>query len=390
MASGFDLSLLEESVEADANIKCDDSSGDEREDVKPVSAAYSPADPAAAAATATAAAATAAAAAVHYRKLRDFEPDFKRQVCRELCVAVTTVGLEALREKAAEHGAEVLQAWNAPKDRGFKAVAARATVDEEDVLIVCFRSTFGLDEWLMYPATLIPPTFLPHAGSRLFPAVEGGEVEKKKGRRDARGVYRVWEDTINEMWEHPGDVVSDGPKDTMREMIWRQLNQGKRVWLTGHSKGGAIATTASSRLLLGDAVDDADTGTAAADPTARRPGEEVITAGDGRSPLSKLSVITFNAPKAFTKALAELYVARMALVQGEHLRFTHKGDAMRSAPLIPGMSHVGQKIKYGDKLVNGKGVLLTGAALALGGPVAAVVGAGAYFGKKMEDNHCGH
>lgn len=78
-------------------------------------------------------------------------------------------------------------------------LSRRATVDEEDVLILCFRSTFGLDEWLMYPATLLPPTFLPHAGNRFFPAIEGGESEKKKGRKNTRGVYRVWEDTVNEV-----------------------------------------------------------------------------------------------------------------------------------------------------------------------------------------------
>lgn len=78
------------------------------------------------------------------------------------------------------------------------------------------------------------------------------------------------------------------------------------------------ATTASSRLLLGDSTDDASA--SAADPMVGRPTEEMIAQGDGRSPLSKLSVITFNAPKAFTTPLAELYMARMALVQGEHLR----------------------------------------------------------------------
>lgn len=72
-------------------------------------------------------------------------------------------------------------------------------MEGEDVLIICFRSTFGLDEWLMYPATLIPPTFLPHAGCRFFPATEGGERESEKRGRDTRGVYRVWEDTINEV-----------------------------------------------------------------------------------------------------------------------------------------------------------------------------------------------
>ena len=77
------------------------------------------------------------------------------------------------------------------------------------------------------------------------------------------------------------------------------------------------AVDAASRLLLGDSVDDASS---AADPAVKRPGEEVIMLGDGKSPLSKLSVLTFNAPMAFTKPLSDIYIARMALVEAETLR----------------------------------------------------------------------
>ena len=77
------------------------------------------------------------------------------------------------------------------------------------------------------------------------------------------------------------------------------------------------AANAASRLLLGDVLDDAPS---TADSAVKRPGEEVIMLGDGKSPLSKLSVLTFNAPKPFTSPLADLYTARISLVEAEHLR----------------------------------------------------------------------
>lgn len=60
---------------------------------------------------------------------------------------------------------------------------------------------------------------------------------------------------------------------------------------------------------------------------------------------------------------------------------------MRDAPGIKGMSHVGEAIKYGHKLVTGKRALLTAAGLVVGGPIVGVVGAGTYFGQKMKHNH---
>lgn len=59
---------------------------------------------------------------------------------------------------------------------------------------------------------------------------------------------------------------------------------------------------------------------------------------------------------------------------------------MRDAPGIKGMSHVGEAVRYGHKLVTGKRVLLTAAGLVVA-PVLGLVGAGTYFGKKMKHNH---
>ncbi|CAM9919599.1 unnamed protein product [Ectocarpus sp. 4 AP-2014] len=314
------------------------------------------------------------------RDLSEFEPNFKLQVCRDMCDAACRVNFEDSKAMAAEYGLEAKQGWHSLHDEGNKAVAIRGVVEGENVLIVAFRSTFGMDEWLEYPKALAPPTFLPHAG------FQKSQQHDEDGRTDdPQHVFRVWEQTVEEFWEQPGDVVAGGTDDTVRGIIWRQLNSGGQVWLTGHSKGGAIATTASSRLVFGDSVDDA----VLADPTVRRPPSEIVDATDGSSPLSKVSVLTFSAPKAFTRPVAEAYTAKMVAVQAEHMRFTNKADALRDMPPLPIMIHVGQQQEYGEQLVNGKRVLLSGVALLVGGPVIGVVGVATYFGQKLNRAHCG-
>ena len=73
-----------------------------------------------------------------------------------------------------------------------------------------------------------------------------------------------------------------------------------------------------------------------------------------------------------------------------YLRFTHEGDAMRNAPLLKCMSHVGQEFQYGEKLGTGKDALITAAGLIVGGPVIGAVGVGTYFKNKLEHAHCDH
>lgn len=56
--------------------------------------------------------------------------------------------------------------------------------------------------------------------------------------------------------------------------IVEALNRGYQVWLTGHSMGGAVAHTAAALLLCGE------------------------ESRQRRNDLSKLSIMTFNAPMA--------------------------------------------------------------------------------------------
>lgn len=133
------------------------------------------------------------------------------------------------------------------------------------------------------------------------------------------------------------------------------------MWLTGHSKGGAVATTAASRLLLGDSVVDSDL----LDPAVRRH-DPFIQQSDGRvafdtgGSLKRLSVITFNAPMAFAKPLAESYDLVLAHVRGEHVRFEQKSDIIRKLPPGSDMAHVGEMQLEGARGIGGAFVLLVG------------------------------
>lgn len=128
--------------------------------------------------------------------LSEFEPNFKRQVCRDMCDAACRVNFEDSKAMAAEYGLQAEQGWHSLHDEGNKAVAIRGVVEGENVLIVAFRSTFGMDEWLEYPKALAPPTFLPHAGFQ-----KSQQHEEDGQTDDPQHVFRVWEQAVQEVSE---------------------------------------------------------------------------------------------------------------------------------------------------------------------------------------------
>lgn len=146
--------------------------------------------------------------------------------------------------------------------------------------------------------------------------------------------------TAVQTWAFRGNGTAES-RDTLRDMIWRQLNAGGSVWLTGHSKGGAVATTASSRLLFGDSVNDANL----PDEAVRRPNDNMLTVRSGS--LSRLSVTTFNAPKAFKSEPAAMYDIASAKVGSKHVRVEHQADLVRNFPLFGGTKHVGDAHREG-------------------------------------------
>lgn len=118
-----------------------------------------------------------------------------------------------------------------------------------------------------------------------------------------------------------------------------------------------------------------------ADPAVRRPGPDALNIA-----LSHLSVFTHNAPKAFSKPLAELYKNQWAEVTrgggegargGEgpqHVRFEHRMDLVRRLPPLMGMKHVGVVEKEGESLVEDEAVV-AGITVAAAGVAAIGIGA---------------
>lgn len=173
-----------------------------------------------------------------------------------------------------------------------------------------------------------------------------------------------------------GDVQDGSTVDTVRGRIWRQLNAGKRVLLTGHSKGGAVATTAAARLLLGDSIDDR----ALMDPATGRPHD--CSDLTDKSSLSRLSIFTFNAPLAFSAPLAQVYEEHLAKSGAEHVRVEHRSDRVRILPAGEGLVHVGHLELRGQELTQDRGVVV-GSAVAVAGIITALVSAG----KAMVNSH---
>eukprot|EP00752_Nemacystus_decipiens_P011644 g10337.t2 len=200
--------------------------------------------------------------------------------------------------------------WAASNGRnGFSAIAVKFNpipdTDSERVLAIVFRSTKGLAEWLEYP-------------------VQSYNVPRDGGSEDGtQRVFKVWNRTLDEIWRKP--LLPDlSGSNTLRRIIWRHLNKGGRVWLVGHSKGGAVATTAATRLILGDSAQDD------ALPTrVRRPADPSPELSNA---LKRLSIFTFNAPKALNAPLAEEYDKKAKDNGIIHLRFETQGDTVVNLP----------------------------------------------------------
>lgn len=154
------------------------------------------------------------------------------------------------------------------------------------------------------------------------------------------------------MWDCQGTPKrEDGLR--MKDVLWNHLEDGKKVWITGHSKGGALATTAAARLVLGT-----------------KEGRNSRT----RDKLCYLSVLTFNAPKALCKPLAGRYQSEIERLSVNHLRLFNKGDVVRLTPPLVCLCHVGTAKQFVRKRNSNDWIII-----AIGGvtvPVCAFIGSG--------------
>lgn len=140
---------------------------------------------------------------------------------------------------------------------------------------------------------------------------------------------------FRQVWKTPGtnadaDLIQAGSSFTLSESIFRHLRQGKRVWLTGHSKGGAVATTAAANLICGriDPTDSAN--------------------------LAGISVVTFNSPLVFKTRFAGVYEEACRRFRIDHMRVQNENDIVPNLPRWQGLAHVGRKVARGETLSHEK------------------------------------
>ncbi|CAN0019006.1 unnamed protein product [Ectocarpus fasciculatus] len=284
--------------------------------------------------------------------------DEQKRVCQSLSRrAAYEPTLESLRARVEEAGAELLQTWAARNGTpGYWAFTAR------------IRTATGGSRWmlpwqrpssifvLVFRGTLITlKEFLDYVRMERYRPLFGDAGDGE--------VYDLWIEILEQIWDSPADderLSNDAL--TMRQILWKQFNENNGVWISGHSKGGALATTCAARLVLGRVRDDS------------------------RDKLRQLSVLTFNAPKALCERLATDYERSIRRLGVTHRRLFNEADRVRDAPPFAELRHVGCEEPHGNNVeilrdlhpwervawgVAGVGVIVTGGFLVGAGTLAA-------------------
>ncbi|CAM9916357.1 unnamed protein product [Ectocarpus sp. 12 AP-2014] len=290
-------------------------------------------------------------------------PDEQKAICCRLSVHCS---YELDREKLCSEvenlvdGAELIQTWEARNTVGGSwAFTARIPSSRGHIMVLAFRGTAGAlggPEFREYVPCLV---------DRYRPLNGDGS-----GGGGDPNVYSLWIDILDQMWKHPGTPAErDGP--TMEETVWEHLISDNEVWITGHSKGGALATTAAARLVLG---------------------EEDAAHSPRHAPekLSNLSVLTINAPMALRQPLAEKYDEKIqpSLLDVTHRRLFNKADGVRNVPPkfpYPDLRHVGTAEEHGqtresDAVLRALGVAKGLTCVVMGGSVLILGGTGVLVG----------
>lgn len=120
---------------------------------------------------------------------------------------------------------------------------------------------------------------------------------------------------LGQIWETPGTTLDGGEQHgSMRETILWALVRDFEVWITGHSLGGAVATTVAGFLLCGN--------------------------NSFKLPcISNLHIVTFNSPRVFKTKSAQEYERSREEHDVKHRKIECMKDIVKLVPLR--YDHVG-------------------------------------------------
>jgi triacylglycerol lipase len=205
-------------------------------------------------------------------------------------------------DEAAVRIKETIGPWGLDPDR-FEFISNKSTqcfvACNDDVILVCFRGTEVGNRWDIVTDLVA------------IPASDAGFV----GR-----VHVGFIAGLSQAWGHESGLEGRGLAEVLRSYRTR----GQKVWLTGHSLGGALAELAAARLIKEGRLSPEDIG----------------------------GVITFGQPRVGNKRFAAEYEDKNDLKK-RHFRVVNNNDVVTRTPLpglkvgtlrLPEFRHVGRVV----------------------------------------------
>ncbi|CAM9523218.1 unnamed protein product [Ascophyllum nodosum] len=168
----------------------------------------------------------------------------------------------------------------------------------DDMIAVVFRGTQEKSDWvtnLKLVQRSCPIEWNP-------PTDEGGIHEARTNGGFDEGVATVWE-------------IANGMRETIKK-LYNEVGKNRKLYVTGHSLGGALATLAAARLHYSDNVDVS-------------------------------AMYTFGSPRVFNRQIAAFFDCSDncgTALKEKYFRCRNNNDVVPRVPFTPPYKHVGTEI----------------------------------------------